>query len=125
MDCHQTIQVIAPWFRLVCHLEIYVNIYFILFLQCIEIRKITKDLIVIGKPATDNDKEDFDNDADDDDPDNAEESEGDEFEQETVWFWFLVIPIYMFVKKTYEYWVAQSTHPRLIWISMVCLHLLY
>ena len=57
--------------------------FFFVFLQCNEIRKINSNLVVIGKPAADNDKEDFDNDADDDDPDNAEESEGDEFEQET------------------------------------------
>ncbi|KAL6318569.1 hypothetical protein AAG906_000647 [Vitis piasezkii] len=51
--------------------------------KCNEITKINSNLVVIGKPAADNDKEDLDNDADDDDPDNAEESEGDEFEQET------------------------------------------
>ncbi|KAD4585641.1 hypothetical protein R6Q57_002025 [Mikania cordata] len=48
-----------------------------------EIRKINSNLIVIGKTAAENDKEDFDEEADDDDADNAEESEGDEFEQET------------------------------------------
>ncbi|RZC61528.1 hypothetical protein C5167_023310 [Papaver somniferum] len=48
-----------------------------------EIRKTNIDIVVVGKAAVDNDKEDFDNDADDDDVDNAEESEGDEFEQET------------------------------------------
>ncbi|MCL7028415.1 hypothetical protein MKW94_016663 [Papaver nudicaule] len=48
-----------------------------------EIRKINIDIVVVGKTAVDNDKEDFDNDADDDDVDNAEESEGDDFEQET------------------------------------------
>lgn len=51
--------------------------------KCNEIRKTNSNLVVIGKAAVDNDKEDFDNDPDDDDVDNAEESEGDEFEQET------------------------------------------
>ncbi|RWR76129.1 hypothetical protein CKAN_00454700 [Cinnamomum micranthum f. kanehirae] len=47
-----------------------------------EIKKANSNLVVIGKTALDNDKEDFDPDADDDDVDNVEESEGDEFEQE-------------------------------------------
>lgn len=58
-------------------------VFFFFFWQCNEITKINSNLVVIGKPAADNDKEDLDNDADDDDPDNAEDSEGDEFEQET------------------------------------------
>ncbi|XP_031479076.1 uncharacterized protein LOC116249905 [Nymphaea colorata] len=48
-----------------------------------EIRKANANLVVIGKVAQDNDKEDFDGEADDDDVDNVDESEGDEFEQET------------------------------------------
>lgn len=52
-------------------------------MQCKEIRKTNSNLIVIGKKAVDNDKEDFDNDADDDDADHGDESEGEEFEQET------------------------------------------
>ncbi|RWR76130.1 prothymosin alpha-B [Cinnamomum micranthum f. kanehirae] len=47
-----------------------------------EIKKANSNLVVIGKIALDNDKEDFDPDADDDDVDNVEESEGDEFVQE-------------------------------------------
>ncbi|CAH1433824.1 unnamed protein product [Lactuca virosa] len=45
------------------------------------IRKISSNLIVIGKTSIEIEKEDVNNDADD--ADNAEESEGDEFEQET------------------------------------------
>lgn len=52
------------------------------FFQWNEIKKANSNLVVIGKTALDNDKEDFDPDADDDDVDNVEESEGDEFEQE-------------------------------------------
>lgn len=52
------------------------------FFQWNEIKKANSNLVVIGKTALDNDKEDFDADADDDDVDNVEESEGDEFEQE-------------------------------------------
>ncbi|CAN1774524.1 hypothetical protein LINPERHAP1_LOCUS12993 [Linum perenne] len=48
-----------------------------------EIQKTNSNLIVIGKPTTDNDKDDDDNDPDDDDADNVDESEGEEFEQET------------------------------------------
>lgn len=54
-------------------------------LQCNDIRKTNRNLIVIGKTKTitNNDKEEFDNDAVDDDADNVLESEGEEFEQET------------------------------------------
>ncbi|CAN1136592.1 hypothetical protein LINPERPRIM_LOCUS21184 [Linum perenne] len=51
--------------------------------QLNEIQKTNSNLIVIGKPTTDNDKDDDDNDPDDDDADNVDESEGEEFEQET------------------------------------------
>lgn len=53
------------------------------FLQCNEIGKANRNLIVIGKTSAYNGKEDYDEAADDDDADNAEESEGEEFEQET------------------------------------------
>jgi hypothetical protein len=52
-------------------------------LQCNEISKTNSNLIVIGRSAVYNVKEDYDNADDDDDADNAEESEGEEFEQET------------------------------------------
>ncbi|XP_059443398.1 uncharacterized protein LOC132175462 [Corylus avellana] len=51
--------------------------------KCNEISKTNSNLIVIGRSAVYNVKEDYDNADDDDDADNAEESEGEEFEQET------------------------------------------